>query len=87
VRGGIDGVHIEALHRFPVKSLLGERVDEARLTSEVPVGSRFEQQWPAIEGLAPTSFIESTTHAFEGDEPVGALDLGMLAPPGPASAC
>jgi uncharacterized protein len=157
-------VHIEALYRFPVKSLLGERVEEARLTdrgvlgdrayglvdvtdgtvasakhprkwgallglsarfvhepepggpvppvaitfpdgrvvrsdeqgmdaalselvgrevrltSEAPPGSRFEEQWPAIEGLAPAEFIEGTTHAFEGDEPVSAIDLGMLAP-------
>jgi uncharacterized protein YcbX len=160
------GVHIDALYRFPVKSLLGERVDQARLTdrgllgdrayalvdatdgtvasakhprkwgallgltarfvaepepgapvpavavalpdgtvlrsdapgtdaalsellgrpvrltSEVPEGSRFEEQWPAIEGLAPASFIEGTTHAFEGEEPVSAIDLGMMAPPG-----
>lgn len=157
-------MHIEALYRFPVKSLLGEQVDQARvtdrgllgdrayglvdtadgtvasakhprkwgallglsarfvsepepdaalppvaitlpdgtvlrsdeagtdaalsdlvgrpvrLTSEAPAGVRFEEQWPAIEGLAPAEFIEGTTHAYEGDEPVSAIDLGMLAP-------
>jgi uncharacterized protein YcbX len=53
-----------------------------RLTSEVPAGSRFEEQWPDIEGLAPAEFIEGTTHAFEGSEPVSAIDLGQMAPPG-----
>ncbi|MGY2130112.1 MOSC domain-containing protein [Blastococcus sp. SYSU DS0617] len=53
-----------------------------RLTSEVPAGSRFEEQWPAIEGLAPAEFIEGTTHSFEGEEPVSAIDLGQMAPPG-----
>jgi hypothetical protein len=53
-----------------------------RLTSEVPAGSTFEEQWPAIEGLAPAGFIEGTTHAFEGEEPVSAIDLGLMAPPG-----
>ncbi len=53
-----------------------------RLTSEVPAGSRFEEQWPDIEGLAPAEFIEGTTHAFEGTEPVSAIDLGQMAPPG-----
>ncbi len=52
-----------------------------RLTSDVPAGSRFEEQWPDIEGLAPAEFIEGTTHAFEGSEPVSAIDLGLMAPP------
>lgn len=60
-----------------LSSLIGRQV---RLVSEAPVGSRFEEQWPSIEGLAPTEFIEGTTHAFEGEEPVSAIDLGMLAP-------
>ncbi len=62
-----------------LSDLLGRPV---RLTSEVPAGSRFEEQWPAIEGLAPAEFIEGTTHAFEGEEPVSAIDLGQMAPPG-----
>ena len=53
-----------------------------RLTSEVPPGSRFEEQWPAIDGLAPQAFIDRTTSSHEGAEPVSALDLGVLAPPG-----
>lgn len=62
-----------------ISAVLGRPV---RLTSEVPAGSRFEEQWPAIEGLAPPAFIEATTTSYEGDEPVSALDLGMLAPAG-----
>lgn len=60
-----------------LSDLLGR---EVRLTSEAPAGIRFEEQWPAIEGLAPPEFIEGTTHAYEGEEPVSAIDLGMLAP-------
>ncbi len=55
---------------------------EVRLTSQVPAGSRFEEQWPQIEGLAPASFIASTTTSSQGEEPVSTLDLGLLAPPG-----
>ncbi|MBN1093131.1 MOSC domain-containing protein [Blastococcus sp. TML/M2B] len=62
-----------------LSELLGRPV---RLTSEVPEGSRFEEQWPDIEGLAPAEFIEGTTHAYEGSEPVSAIGLGMMAPPG-----
>jgi uncharacterized protein YcbX len=62
-----------------LSDLLGRPV---RLTSEVPAGSRFEEQWPAIDGLAPAEFIEGTTHAFEGDERVSVIDLGQMAPPG-----
>lgn len=53
-----------------------------RLTCQVPTGARFEEQWPAIDGLAPQRFIERTTSSHEGPEPVSALDLGVLAPPG-----
>lgn len=62
-----------------LSALLGR---EVRLTSEPPPGSRFEEQWPAIEGLAPADFIAGTTTGHEGDEPVSTIDLGMLAPPG-----
>lgn len=51
-----------------------------RLTSEAPPGLRFEEQWPAIDGLAPQDFIDGTTHDREGDDPVSAIDLAMLAP-------
>ncbi len=62
-----------------LSDLVGRSV---RLTSDAPEGSRFEEQWPDIEGLAPASFIEGTTHAVEGGEPVSAIGLGMMAPPG-----
>lgn len=62
-----------------LSALLGRDV---RLTSEVPAGGRFEEQWPDIDGLAPASFIAGTTVRHEGDDPVSAIDLGMLAPPG-----
>ncbi len=55
---------------------------EVRLTSDPPPGSRFEEQWPAFEGLAPADFIARTTTSHEGDEPVSTIDLGLLAPPG-----
>lgn len=55
---------------------------DVRLTAEAPPGSRFEEQWPALEGLAPAEFISATTTSHEGDEPVSTIDLGMLAPPG-----
>ena len=39
--GGAElGVHIDALYLFPVKSLLGERVDEARVTGRGLLGDR-----------------------------------------------
>ena len=62
-----------------LSELLGRGV---RLTSEAVAGSRFEEQWPAIEGLAPERFVTGTTTSYEGEEPVSALELGMLAPPG-----
>ncbi|MBC7374650.1 MAG: MOSC domain-containing protein [Frankiales bacterium] len=62
-----------------LSGLLGRGV---RLTSEVIAGSRFEEQWPAIEGLAPERFVTDTTTSYEGAEPVSALEIGMLAPPG-----
>lgn len=62
-----------------LSDVLGRQV---RLTSTAPPGSRFEEQWPQIAGLAPEDFITSTTTSYEGEEPVSAIDLGMLAPPG-----
>ena len=90
----LDGPPPPVLVRFPdgaerrsgeagtdaaLSAVLGRRV---RLTCEVPAGARFEEQWPAIDGLAPQAFIDRTTSSHEGPEPVSALDLGVLAPPG-----
>ena len=60
-----------------LSSLVGRPV---RLSSEAPAGLRFEEQWPAMDGIAPQDFVDATTHAHEGDEPVSAIDLAMLAP-------
>ena len=62
-----------------LSEVLGRQV---RLTSDVPAGGRFEEQWPDIDGLAPQDFIDRTTSAHEGSEPVSSLDLGSLAPAG-----
>ena len=67
---GMDGALSEVLGR------------QVRLTSEVPAGGRFEEQWPDIDGLAPQDFIDRTTRSHEGSEPVSSLDLGALAPAG-----
>ena len=63
----------------PLSALLDRDV---RLTSQVVAGSRFEEQWPDIDGLAPVEFVTDTTTSYEGSEPVSALEIGMLAPPG-----
>ena len=53
-----------------LSEVLGRQV---RLTSDVPAGGRFEEQWPDIDGLAPQDFIDRTTSAHEGSEPVSSL--------------
>lgn len=58
-----------------LSELLGRPV---RLAAEAPPGARFEEQWPAVEGIAPEQFIKDTTTSYEGEEPVSALELGML---------
>jgi uncharacterized protein len=67
---GIDDVLSAALGR-PV-----------RLTSRAPEGAVFEEQWPAIDGLAPQDFITSTTTSHTAGEAVSTLQLAMMAPPG-----
>jgi uncharacterized protein len=53
-----------------------------RLTSSVPEHPVFEEQWPAIDDIAPTDFIASTTTSHVDGEPVSTLQLAALAPPG-----
>jgi uncharacterized protein len=67
---GVDAALSEAL---------GRRV---RLAVQVPAEAKFEELWPAIEGLAPSGFIAGTTTSHEGDEPVSTIGLAALAPPG-----
>lgn len=78
-----DGSERDSHDADEVDGALSALLDRGvRLTSEVVAGSRFEEQWPAIEGLAPERFVTDTTTSFEGDEPVSAIEIGMLAPPG-----
>jgi uncharacterized protein YcbX len=54
-----------------------------RLVSELPGAAQFEEVWPAMEGLAPQEFIDSTRSSTElGGESVSTLALGLLAPAG-----
>jgi uncharacterized protein YcbX len=53
-----------------------------RLTSSAPEKPVFEEQWPAIDGLAPPEFIASTTTSHTDGEPVSTIGLAALAPPG-----
>jgi uncharacterized protein YcbX len=53
-----------------------------RLTSSVPDKAAFEEQWPAIDDLAPTEFITSTTTSHTDGEAVSTIQLGAMAPPG-----
>src|SRR3954453_5903759 len=62
-----------------LSAALGRRV---RLTSRVPEKPVFEEQWPDIDGLAPTEFIESTTTSHTDGEPVSTIGLAAMAPPG-----
>lgn len=61
-------------------ALLGRDVT---LACEPPDGATFEEVWPDIDGLAPGDFIASTTTAREDSgEPVSAIGLSQMAPPG-----
>lgn len=51
-----------------------------RLVSRAPEKAVFEEQWPAIEGLAPEEFITGTTTSHTDGEPVSTIRLAMLAP-------
>lgn len=51
-----------------------------RLISQRPDKPVFEEQWPAIDGLAPAEFITGTTTSHTAGEPVSTLQLAALAP-------
>src|SRR4051812_8416000 len=53
-----------------------------RLTSTAPEKPVFEEQWPAIDGLAPEEFIANTTTSHTDGEPVSTIGLAAMAPPG-----
>ena len=78
-----DGREHDSHNAADIDAALSALLDRGvRLTSEVVAGRSFEEQWPAIEGLAPARFVTGTTTSFEGDEPVSSIEIGMLAPPG-----
>jgi uncharacterized protein YcbX len=52
------------------------------LADAAPTGSIFEETWPAIEGMAPEEFIDSTRARVDDGESVSDLALGLAAPPG-----
>ncbi len=53
-----------------------------RLTARPPDKPVFEEQWPAIEGLAPAGFITGTTTSHTDGEPVSTIGLAAMAPAG-----
>jgi uncharacterized protein YcbX len=55
---------------------------EVTLADAAPQGSRFEETWPDIEGIAPTEFIDSTRVRSDDGEAVSDLELGLAAAPG-----
>jgi uncharacterized protein YcbX len=65
-----------------LSKLLGRTVRVVR-AADAGSGTTFEEVWPDIEGLAPDEFITSTTVEREDSgEPVSAIPVGLMAPPG-----
>lgn len=62
-----------------LSSFLGR---EVTLADAAPTGATFEETWPAIEGMAPVEFIDSTRARVDEGESVSDLALGLAAPPG-----
>lgn len=52
------------------------------LADAAPTGATFEETWPAIDGMAPAEFIDSTRSRMDEGESVSDLALGLAAPPG-----
>jgi uncharacterized protein YcbX len=54
---------------------------EVHLTAEVPSGASYEEEWPEVEGLAPSEFIAGTRsgRSVTGRD-LSSLPVGMLAP-------
>ena len=54
---------------------------DVHLTSEVPSGAAYDEEWPEVDGLAPTEFIAGTrTGRSVTGRDLSALPVGMLAP-------
>jgi uncharacterized protein len=54
---------------------------QVKLIAQPAAGASYEDEWPAIEGLAPDEFINSTRTSTSDDGlAVSALPVGMMAP-------
>lgn len=54
---------------------------DVRLESAPGSGATYEELWPAIDGMAPASFVDDTRSGTSRDgEDISALPIGMLAP-------
>lgn len=54
---------------------------DVRLESAPGSGATYEELWPAIDGMAPASFVDDTRSGTSRDgEDISALPVGMLAP-------
>lgn len=61
-----------------LSALVGRSV---RLESGPAAGATYDEVWPDIEGMAPTSFVDDTrSETTAAGEDVSALEIGMLAP-------
>src|SRR3954454_16233573 len=54
---------------------------DVHLTVEVPTGAAYDEEWPEVEGLAPSEFIAGTrTGRSVTGRDLSSLPVGMLAP-------
>lgn len=61
-----------------VSAIVGRGV---RLASAPTAGATYEELWPDIDGMAPSSFVDDTRSGRSPDgEDISALPIGMLAP-------
>src|SRR5438309_1062873 len=54
---------------------------DVHLTAEVPTGAAYDEEWPEVEGIAPSEFIARTRsgRSVTGRD-LSSLPVGMLAP-------
>ena len=68
-------MHIDALYRFPVKSLLGEQVEQARLTGRGLLGDRAYALVDPADGTVASAKHPRKWGALLGLSKVAALEL------------